>query len=145
MENNAPCYDAEPLSGLTFEAMKQATVDDTRIAARVRMLQHRVVEELYDVELTFASVKGKGNYLCKDKIDEALDSGRIPQDEYTELSDWIDITNTGDKSVCDVYPEILKVGQWYPHLRMSAVVRSAPSTMSAMQTPTRALSSCTYW
>ena len=41
-------YDAEPLSGLTFEAMKQATVDDTRIAARVRMLQHRVVDELYD-------------------------------------------------------------------------------------------------
>lgn len=57
-----------------------------------------MIEELYDVELTFASVKGKGNYLCKDKIDEALDSGRIPQDEYTELSDWIDITNTGDKS-----------------------------------------------
>jgi N-sulfoglucosamine sulfohydrolase len=43
-------YDAEPLSGLSFEAMKEAAVQDTGIAVRVRMLQHRVIEELYDFQ-----------------------------------------------------------------------------------------------
>ena len=41
-------YDAEPLSGLTFDAMKKAAGDDADIADRVRMLEHRVVEEFYD-------------------------------------------------------------------------------------------------
>jgi N-sulfoglucosamine sulfohydrolase len=43
-------YNAEPLSGLTFEAMKDAAAGDPEIAARVRLLQYRVVEEFYDFE-----------------------------------------------------------------------------------------------
>ena len=43
-------YDAEPLSGLTFIAMQEAARTDPAIAARVRMLQYRTVEEFYDLE-----------------------------------------------------------------------------------------------
>jgi N-sulfoglucosamine sulfohydrolase len=43
-------YSAEPLDGLTFEAMKKASADHPVIADRVHMLQYRVVEELYDLE-----------------------------------------------------------------------------------------------
>ena len=43
-------YDAEPLSGLTSEAMKKPAAKAPEIATRVRMLRHRVVEELYDFE-----------------------------------------------------------------------------------------------
>lgn len=42
-------YRAEPLSGLTFQAMQQAAGDDEAIANRVRHLQYRTVEELYDL------------------------------------------------------------------------------------------------
>lgn len=43
-------YDAEPLSGLSFEAMKAAAAKDPGIAARVGLLEYRAVEELYDFE-----------------------------------------------------------------------------------------------
>lgn len=38
----------ESQSGLTFRAMKQAAASDATIAARVKLFQHRVPEELYD-------------------------------------------------------------------------------------------------
>ena len=43
-------YRAEPLSGLTYQAMKQAAAQDTRIASRVQHLEYRTVEEFYDLQ-----------------------------------------------------------------------------------------------
>ena len=43
-------YRAEPLSGLTYAAMKQAAPVNPEIAARCRMLQYRIVEEFYDLK-----------------------------------------------------------------------------------------------
>ncbi|HOX58604.1 MAG TPA: sulfatase [Candidatus Paceibacterota bacterium] len=41
-------YRAEPMGGLTFNAMQQAAMDQKDVAARVEMLLHRVPEEFYD-------------------------------------------------------------------------------------------------
>lgn len=38
----------ESQAGLTFKAMQKAAADDPELAARVRLFQYRVVEELYD-------------------------------------------------------------------------------------------------
>ena len=43
-------YRAEPMSGLTFPAMQKAAGSDPAVAARVELLLHRVLEELYDFE-----------------------------------------------------------------------------------------------
>jgi N-sulfoglucosamine sulfohydrolase len=37
-------------SGLTFRAMLEAAVTDPEIAARVRLFEHRVPEEFYDLQ-----------------------------------------------------------------------------------------------
>jgi N-sulfoglucosamine sulfohydrolase len=42
-------YQSEPMGGLAFRAMKQAAGTDADVAARVRMIQYRVPEELYDL------------------------------------------------------------------------------------------------
>jgi N-sulfoglucosamine sulfohydrolase len=42
-------YQSEPLGGLAFRAMKQAAATQPAIDARVRMIQYRVPEELYDL------------------------------------------------------------------------------------------------
>jgi N-sulfoglucosamine sulfohydrolase len=42
-------YQAEPLGGLAFQAMKKAAASDAAVAARVKMVQYRVPEELYDL------------------------------------------------------------------------------------------------
>lgn len=41
-------YQAEPLSGLTFAAMRAAAATNPAVAERVTLLQYRVTEELYD-------------------------------------------------------------------------------------------------
>ncbi|MEK6231666.1 MAG: hypothetical protein N2A42_07425, partial [Luteolibacter sp.] len=41
----------ESMSGLTYKAMKAAAKTDTAIAARVKLYDHRVREELYDVRI----------------------------------------------------------------------------------------------
>ncbi|MEE2705826.1 MAG: sulfatase [Planctomycetota bacterium] len=46
--NGSRTYRAEPLSGRSYRAMKQAGGKDDTIAARVRHLEQRTVEELYD-------------------------------------------------------------------------------------------------
>ncbi|MBE3095788.1 MAG: sulfatase [Planctomycetes bacterium] len=43
-------YQAEPMSGLAFKAMKQAAAAEKPVADRVEMLLHRVPEEFYDFE-----------------------------------------------------------------------------------------------
>jgi N-sulfoglucosamine sulfohydrolase len=43
-------YQAEPLGGLAFRAMKEAANTDPAVSARVRMVQYRVPEELYDLQ-----------------------------------------------------------------------------------------------
>ena len=43
-------YQAEPMSGLTFKAMKEAAAAEKPVADRVEMLLHRVPEELYDFQ-----------------------------------------------------------------------------------------------
>lgn len=43
-------YRAAPLSGLTFAAMQKAAAQDPAIAARVRQVEYRTVEELYHVD-----------------------------------------------------------------------------------------------
>jgi len=47
--NGKRVYTAEPLDGLTFAAMKKAARGDTEIAARVKMIEYRTVEEFYDL------------------------------------------------------------------------------------------------
>jgi len=42
------CYNGENMSGLTFKAMQKAAESDAVIAARVKHVQYRVPEELYD-------------------------------------------------------------------------------------------------
>jgi len=42
-------------SGLTFKAMQEAGESDPKIAARVRLFEHRVAEELYDFNEAFNS------------------------------------------------------------------------------------------
>lgn len=48
--NGSRKYSAEPLSGLSYPAMKVAAAEDEEIAERVRMLEYRTVEEFYDLE-----------------------------------------------------------------------------------------------
>jgi N-sulfoglucosamine sulfohydrolase len=43
-------YHAEPMSGLTFKAMKEAAAAQKPVADRVEMLLHRVPEEFYDFQ-----------------------------------------------------------------------------------------------
>ena len=47
--NNNRLYRAEPLTGLTFRAMQQAAAKDEAVTARVRHLEYRTTEELYDM------------------------------------------------------------------------------------------------
>ena len=48
--NGKRIYNAEPLAGLSFKAMKRAAKNDPLIRARVDHLQHRTVEEFYDLK-----------------------------------------------------------------------------------------------
>jgi N-sulfoglucosamine sulfohydrolase len=43
-------YWAEPMVGLTFNAMKRAAENDPAMAARVRHLEYRTIEEFYDLQ-----------------------------------------------------------------------------------------------
>jgi N-sulfoglucosamine sulfohydrolase len=40
----------ESMTGLTFNAMKEAAKDDPEVAARVKLFEHRVLEEFFDFE-----------------------------------------------------------------------------------------------
>jgi len=44
-------YQAEPMSGLTFKAMREAAASQKPVADRVEMLLHRVPEEFYDFQV----------------------------------------------------------------------------------------------
>ena len=43
-------YQAEPMGGLTFKAMRAAAAAQKPVAERVEMLLHRVPEEFYDFQ-----------------------------------------------------------------------------------------------
>ena len=55
--NGERTYNAEPLAGLSFNAMKKAAKKDPLIRARVKHLQHRTVEEFYDLKKDPDSLK----------------------------------------------------------------------------------------
>lgn len=48
--NGETVFVNESMEGLTFKAMQEAAKDDDYIDSRVRLLQYRIVEELYDIE-----------------------------------------------------------------------------------------------
>ena len=66
-------YQAEPMAGLTFNAMQQAAKDQKAVAARVEMLLHRVPEEFYD----FATdPDGLRNLIADPKCQEQIAQAR---------------------------------------------------------------------
>ncbi|NCG26489.1 MAG: sulfatase-like hydrolase/transferase, partial [Verrucomicrobiales bacterium] len=55
--NGERSYTAEPMAGLSFKAMKRAGEKDPLIRARIHHLQHRTVEEFYDLRKDPHSIK----------------------------------------------------------------------------------------
>ncbi|MDB4737355.1 sulfatase [Verrucomicrobiales bacterium] len=55
--NGERSYTAEPMAGLSFKAMKRAGEKDPIIRARIHHLQHRTVEEFYDLRKDPHSIK----------------------------------------------------------------------------------------
>lgn len=60
-----------------------------------------LVEEATGKDLNFKLIKGMGNYLCLDKLSEATGE----EEWYTDIVEWAEETETGDKSELEVeYP-----------------------------------------
>ena len=58
-------FRGEPLTGLSFRAMRDAASGDPDIASRVSMLRYRVIEELYDLKSDpscLTNLAGEGAY-----------------------------------------------------------------------------------
>jgi len=66
-------YQAEPMGGLTFRAMRQAAASQKAIADRVEMLLHRVPEEYYDFA---ADPDGLHNRIADPKCQEQIAQAR---------------------------------------------------------------------
>lgn len=73
-------YTAEPLSGLTFEAMVRAAEDHPEIAERVRTIRYRSVEEFYDYQ---ADPGAWHNLIDDPRYADEIESMR------TELKRWM--------------------------------------------------------
>ncbi|HYF46533.1 MAG TPA: ATP-dependent DNA helicase [Acidimicrobiales bacterium] len=90
----------------------------TVVATATRALQDQLASkdlplltEHLDQPFTWAVLKGRSNYLCRQRLDEAMDgevqlslgSGAEPGDgpspaELEEIADWVEVTLTGDRA-----------------------------------------------
>ncbi len=65
------------------------------------------VQRLLGSEVPVVLVKGRGNYLCRKRLREALEEATLfnePDDEIAALSEWAGATTTGSRSDAPFYP-----------------------------------------
>jgi len=87
--NGKRAYQAEPMAGLTYRAMKRAGEKNPRLAKRVRHLEYRTVEEFYDLkndpnclENRAADQPGAMNNLQKQLRDWMVEYGDFALDAF---------------------------------------------------------------
>lgn len=86
--NGSTLFNVEGMNGLSFDAMKAAAATDRGIAARVRLLQYRVLEELYDLE---------NDPDCLSNLIEDPDHQSALQAYRESLREWM--SSTGDEAL----------------------------------------------
>lgn len=110
----APCGTGKSYAYLA-PAIKHAIQNNQKVViatANIALQEQLVTKDLPDLqrimpqEFTFSLVKGRGNYACKDKADEArlkrdFHSSKWNKDKkdgFADVLKWIDISESGDKS-----------------------------------------------
>jgi ATP-dependent DNA helicase DinG len=67
-----------------------------------------LVQKLLDTDLEAVLVKGRGNYLCLNRLDEAIEEDSTlfsePSDELAAVRDWAHTTATGSRTDLPFYP-----------------------------------------
>ena len=92
----------------------------TVVATATKALQDQLgtkdlpfLEEHLDPEVTFAVLKGRSNYVCRQRLDEVTDAGQqrlsgidadISPSELERLTEWAETSTTGDREELDGQP-----------------------------------------
>ena len=92
----------------------------TVVATATKALQDQLgtkdlpfLEEHLDPEVTFAVLKGRSNYVCRQRLDEVTDAGQqrlsgidadISPSELERLTEWAETSTTGDREELDDQP-----------------------------------------
>jgi len=110
----APCGTGKSYAYLV-PAIKHAIENNQKVViatANIALQEQLVTKDLPDLQkimpydFTYSLVKGRGNYICKDKADDArlrrdfhtAKWGKEKKDSFMEVLKWADVSDNGDKS-----------------------------------------------